>query len=161
MIGQVGNCGWFTGSNRIYELLNREIFMNKFQKIMVFTLFSVFALINTAHAQICAQVITSAMNPVTGVCQDFPTPCDVPVGWQLCRASSTTTASTTTTTLCNSYANGTTSYPYSGKGSCHSYVNDDMTGMHIVRDQGYCKKHANHVNSDGNHVHAYPHPACM
>ena len=75
--------------------------------------------------------------------------------------SSTTTSSATTTTLCNPYVNGTTQYPYSGSGSCHSIANDDVTGLHIVRDQSYCKKHMSHFNSKGNHVHAYPHPMCM
>ena len=73
----------------------------------------------------------------------------------------TTVATTTTTTLCNTVVNGTTQYPYSGSGSCHSFANDDVTGAHIVRDQSYCKKHISHFNSKGNHVHAYPHPACM
>ena len=75
--------------------------------------------------------------------------------------SSTTTSSTTTTTLCNTYVNGTTQYKYSGSGSCHSFANDDVTAAHIVRDQSYCKKHVSHFNNKGNHVHAYPHPACM
>ena len=77
--------------------------------------------------------------------------------------STTTTSSTTTTTLCNTYVNGTTQHPYSGSGSgsCHSFANDDVTGVHIVRDQSYCKKHMSHFNSKGNHVHAYPHPMCM
>ncbi|MBI4445493.1 MAG: hypothetical protein HY645_06230 [Acidobacteria bacterium] len=30
----------------------------------------------------CTQVITPARNPLTGECRDFPTPCDVPEGWQ-------------------------------------------------------------------------------
>ena len=78
-------------------------------------------------------------------------------------ASSTTptTSSTTSTTLCNTYVNGTTQYKYSGSGSCHSFANDDVSGLHIVRDQSYCKKHMSHFNSKGNHVHAYPHPMCM
>ena len=77
--------------------------------------------------------------------------------------TSTTSTSTTTstTTLCNTYVNGTTQYPSSGKGSCHSFAIDDMSGEHIVRDQAYCKKHMSHFNSKGNHVHAYPHPMCM
>jgi hypothetical protein len=32
--------------------------------------------------QACAQVITPATNPLTGECKNFPTPCDVPAGWQ-------------------------------------------------------------------------------
>ena len=75
--------------------------------------------------------------------------------------SSTSSSSTTSTTLCNTYVNGTAQYPYSGSGSCHSFANDDVTGLHIVRDQSYCKKHMSHLNSKGNHVHAYPHPVCM
>ena len=76
-------------------------------------------------------------------------------------SSTTTVSSTTTTTLCNTYVNGTTQFPYSGSGSCHSFAIDDLSGAHIVRDQSYCKKHMSHFNSKGNHVHAYPHPACM
>ncbi len=34
---------------------------------------------NTA---ICAQVITPARNPDTGEIREFPTPCDVPEGWE-------------------------------------------------------------------------------
>ena len=77
--------------------------------------------------------------------------------------TATTVASTTTTTTtsCNAYVNGTTQFPYSGSGSCHSFANDDGTGLHVVRNESYCKKHMSHLNSKGNHVHAYPHPACM
>jgi len=31
---------------------------------------------------ICIQVITPAKNSETGECKNFPTPCDVPVGWE-------------------------------------------------------------------------------
>ncbi len=31
---------------------------------------------------VCIQVITPAKNPRTGECKDFPTPCDVPRGWE-------------------------------------------------------------------------------
>jgi hypothetical protein len=34
--------------------------------------------------EFCAQVITYARNPETGQCEAFPTPCDVPDGWELC-----------------------------------------------------------------------------
>lgn len=34
--------------------------------------------------EVCAQVITFARNPQTGQCEAFPTPCDVPDGWELC-----------------------------------------------------------------------------
>ena len=76
-------------------------------------------------------------------------------------STTTTVATTTTTTLCNAYVNGTTQYKYSGSGSCHSFALDLVTGAHIVRDQKYCRQHMTHFNSSGNHVHAYPHPACM
>lgn len=33
------------------------------------------------NEKICAQVITTAVNPATGEKKDFPTPCDVPKGW--------------------------------------------------------------------------------
>lgn len=33
--------------------------------------------------QICIQVITRAKNPKTGEIKDFPTPCDVPEGWEV------------------------------------------------------------------------------
>lgn len=32
--------------------------------------------------QVCIQVITPAKNLQTGECKDFPTPCDVPAGWE-------------------------------------------------------------------------------
>lgn len=31
---------------------------------------------------VCVQVITPAINPRTGERKEFPTPCDVPEGWQ-------------------------------------------------------------------------------
>ncbi|HIQ50318.1 MAG TPA: hypothetical protein EYH56_03950, partial [Nanoarchaeota archaeon] len=33
--------------------------------------------------RICIQVITPAINPETGECIEFPTPCDVPEGWKI------------------------------------------------------------------------------
>lgn len=33
--------------------------------------------------RICAQVITPARNPETSEIREFPTPCDVPEGWEL------------------------------------------------------------------------------
>jgi hypothetical protein len=30
----------------------------------------------------CTQVVTPARNPLTGECRSFPTPCDVPEGWE-------------------------------------------------------------------------------
>ena len=35
----------------------------------------------TEAGTVCAQVITPAVNPLTGECREFPTPCDVPRGW--------------------------------------------------------------------------------
>lgn len=34
------------------------------------------------EARVCIQVITSARNPETGEVKEFPTPCDVPEGWE-------------------------------------------------------------------------------
>lgn len=34
--------------------------------------------------QICAQVITYGENPETFVCEEFPNPCVVPQGWEIC-----------------------------------------------------------------------------
>ena len=72
-------------------------------------------------------------------------------------SSSTTTTSTTTTTTplkCNTSVNGTTQYKYSGSGTCHDKD-------HLVNRESWCKKHAPHLDSNGSHAHAYPHPACM
>lgn len=33
--------------------------------------------------EMCAQVITPARNPESGEITEFPTPCDVPVGWEI------------------------------------------------------------------------------
>lgn len=33
--------------------------------------------------EMCVQVITPARNPETGEVVDFPTPCDVPEGWEV------------------------------------------------------------------------------
>ncbi len=38
--------------------------------------------------KICVQVITSAKNPNTGKIEEFPTPCDVPVGWEVINEAS-------------------------------------------------------------------------
>ncbi|MEN9390316.1 MAG: hypothetical protein RLZZ283_416 [Candidatus Parcubacteria bacterium] len=32
--------------------------------------------------EICIQVVTSARNPMDGEIREFPTPCDVPDGWE-------------------------------------------------------------------------------
>lgn len=36
----------------------------------------------TNSAIVCIQVITPARNPQTAEIKDFPTPCDVPEGWE-------------------------------------------------------------------------------
>ncbi len=36
----------------------------------------------TSIKPVCIQVITPAYDPASGVCKDFPTPCDVPPSWQ-------------------------------------------------------------------------------
>lgn len=38
-------------------------------------------LIPPKNDKVCIQVITPAKNSKTGECKDFPTPCDVPAGW--------------------------------------------------------------------------------
>lgn len=38
---------------------------------------------DTTKEQLCAQVITPALNPETGDITEFPTPCDVPPGWEV------------------------------------------------------------------------------
>ena len=40
----------------------------------------------------CAEVITYASNPTTGVCTQFSTPCDVPEGWDVCTPNQAPTA---------------------------------------------------------------------
>lgn len=35
------------------------------------------------ESKICADVITKAKNPTTGEIKEFPTPCDVPEGWEI------------------------------------------------------------------------------
>jgi hypothetical protein len=36
--------------------------------------------------QACIQVISPAINPIDGVCKEFPTPCDIPAGWTRVRS---------------------------------------------------------------------------
>lgn len=40
----------------------------------------------TGNKTLCAQVEVSASDPLTGTCQVFPTPCDVPEGWDFVQA---------------------------------------------------------------------------
>lgn len=54
-----------------------------FQEIMkTFKLTEPLSLSDTA-GKVCAQVITRAKNTKTGEIKKFPTPCDVPAGWQI------------------------------------------------------------------------------
>jgi hypothetical protein len=39
--------------------------------------------VTRSDGTVCIQVITPAQNPRTGEERDFPTPCDVPLGWQI------------------------------------------------------------------------------
>jgi len=41
------------------------------------------SIMGTGDTQVCIQVITAAKNPDTGAIQEFPTPCDVPSGWEI------------------------------------------------------------------------------
>jgi hypothetical protein len=43
------------------------------------------ALNQDSEGELCIQVITPARNPQTGEIVDFPTPCDVPEGWETIR----------------------------------------------------------------------------
>jgi len=36
------------------------------------------------EGEVCIQIIAYAANPETGECEEFPTPCDVPEGWESC-----------------------------------------------------------------------------
>lgn len=36
----------------------------------------------TQKPEVCIQIIAPAKNPKTGECKEFPTPCDVPEGWE-------------------------------------------------------------------------------
>ncbi|QQG43243.1 MAG: IPT/TIG domain-containing protein [Candidatus Daviesbacteria bacterium] len=38
---------------------------------------------NSSSSGACIQVVTPARNPTTNACINFPTPCDVPAGWQV------------------------------------------------------------------------------
>ncbi len=49
--------------------------------------------------QVCIQVITPAKNPATGETRDFPTPCDVPTGWEVISADETVCAQVITTAI--------------------------------------------------------------
>lgn len=38
------------------------------------------------EAPLCTEVITRAKDPASGTVRDFPTPCDVPVGWRIIKS---------------------------------------------------------------------------
>ena len=68
--------------------------MNIIKKVMIFALLGLSVLTTTSSVAqtVCSDVITYATNPVNGICMAFPTPCDVPAGWQLdCPVTTTTT----------------------------------------------------------------------
>ena len=79
--------------------------MNIIKKVMIFASLGLSLLATTSFAQtlFCIQVITYATDPITGSCRAFPTPCDVPDGWQIsssgCPIATTTVTPTTTTTV--------------------------------------------------------------
>lgn len=55
-----------------------------FQEILAtLTLTEPLSLSDTTGKKVCAQVITPAKNTKTGEVKKFPTPCDVPAGWQI------------------------------------------------------------------------------
>ncbi len=62
----------FTDESAIYRNTdNQNILINK-----------VDAIVSIKETESCAAIITSAKDPGTGECKDFPTPCDVPEGWE-------------------------------------------------------------------------------
>ena len=82
------------GQNAYYTLVNvsmkhlKTILLLLFALLLSFValvLWAMYAPKNTddSSAELCAQVITDARNPVTGEIQEFSTPCDVPTGWDV------------------------------------------------------------------------------
>ncbi|MBI2405498.1 hypothetical protein HYV21_00380 [Candidatus Microgenomates bacterium] len=49
---------------------------------------------------VCIQVITPAKNQQTGECKEFPTPCDVPTGWQTIQSCNSTPTACPTPPQC-------------------------------------------------------------
>ncbi len=59
---------------------------------------------NEGKGRVCTQVITPAKNETTGECKEFPTPCDVPDGWEKVRSCSATTSSISAVVNTSAYA---------------------------------------------------------
>ena len=98
---------------------------------------------------------TTTLNCPAGTYYNSGGWCSTQIPTTTTTAPPTTVATTTTTTLkCNTSVNGTTQYKYSGSGTCHDKD-------HLVNSESWCKKHALHLESNGSHAHAYPHPVCM
>lgn len=65
------------------------IYLSKDKKMYLFRIIgesgekilSTFKLLEQKESEVCIQVITPAKNSTTGECKEFPTPCDIPVGW--------------------------------------------------------------------------------
>lgn len=55
---------------------------------------------STPAPEVCIQVITPAKNPQTGECKEFPTPCDVPTGWQTIQSCNSTPTACPTPPQC-------------------------------------------------------------
>ncbi|MDD2822481.1 MAG: hypothetical protein PHQ59_00190 [Candidatus Daviesbacteria bacterium] len=95
----------------------------------------------------CAQVITSAMNPLTGNCEEFPSPCEVPSGWTLNCTSPVVTATPTQSPNPNLISYGAFSYTTSADNVQH-------VSQSILADNGYaygrtCIVENGQVNCDG------------
>ncbi len=56
-----------------------EIVEGTFQKLSTLSLNNI---LDSLEGVVCIQVITSAISP-SGICREFPTPCDVPEGWKM------------------------------------------------------------------------------
>ncbi len=52
------------------------------------------AIKDRVQERVCAQVVTSAVNPETKDCREFPTPCDVPAAWRRVASCTNTIANT-------------------------------------------------------------------
>ena len=72
------NLAYFSYQNKIYAFNDLGLKENEFYQIL-----STFKFIEPDQSgQPCIQVITPARNLQTGEVKDFPTPCDVPEGWE-------------------------------------------------------------------------------
>jgi len=69
-------------------LLTQILIVTIFFFIWTFSFAQSNKFLNPVKNKICIQVITPAKNPITGECKEFPTPCDVPPGWQKVKSCS-------------------------------------------------------------------------